>query len=141
MTAKEYLRQLHILDIKIQRLRVEYEDLTCRTGALSEIRGIENKVGEVVSKADKIGRRLAKRSGEYNARREKIVRQILDLEDARYSDILLLRYVDGKRLEDVSCIMRKFNGEPYSYEHILHLHGQALQAFEKKYLKSHSNHI
>lgn len=141
MTAKEYLRQLHILDIKIQRLRVEYEDLTCRTGALSEIRGIESEVGEVVSKADKIGRRLAKRSGEYNACREKIVRQILDLEDTRYSDILLLRYVDGKRLEDIACIMQKSNGAPYSYEHILHLHGQALQAFEKKYLKSHSNHI
>lgn len=134
MTAKEYLRQLHILDIKIQRLRVEYEDLTCRTGALSEIRGVESEVGEVVSKADKIGRRLAKRSGEYNARREKIVRQILDLEDPRYSDILLLRYVDGKRLEDIACIMRKFNGEPYSYEHILRLHGYALRSFECKYL-------
>ena len=141
MTAKEYLRQLHILDIKIQRLRVEYEDLACRTGALSEIRGIESDTGTIISQADKIGRRLAKRSGEYNARREKIVRQILDLEDPRYSDILLLRYVDGKRLEDIACIMQKSNGAPYSYEHILHLHGQALQAFEKKYLKPHSNHM
>jgi tRNA A37 threonylcarbamoyladenosine dehydratase len=57
------------------------------------------------------------------------------IDDVRHAEILRLRYVEGKRLEDIACIMRKRDGGMYNYEYIKRLHGYALAAFARKYLK------
>ena len=142
MTAKEYLKQIQLLDIRIQRLELEREQLLYRAGGLKGIDYAAEKVSGtpdpdkmlvLVDKANKIERRIAKLTGKYMAMRDKIVKQIMSLDDPRYVEILSLRYLDHRRLEEISCIMRKNNGGDYSYEYTVRLHGYALAAFEKKF--------
>ena len=142
MTAKEYLKQIQLLDIRIQRLELEREQLLYRAGGLKGIDYAAEKVSGtpdpdkmlvLVDKANKIERRIAKLTGKYISMRDKIVKQIVSLDDPRYVEILSLRYLEKKRLEDIACIMHKPNGDCYSYDHILKIHGYALAEFSRVY--------
>lgn len=60
--------------------------------------------------------------------REKIIRQIDALDDPMMEEILASRYVDGMDFEEIAEDMG------YSYDYILHRHGEALSTFFAKYL-------
>ena len=146
MTAKEYLQQIANMECKINILRLELEDL--KEKALS-IGGsgfgervqtsptgdaLERKVAKIIDKENELSDYILKAVNIRN----KIVLQITGLKDTRYMQILHMHYVPEhgrlKRLEDIACIMKKKNGDCYSYDHIVDLHGEALQVFQKKYL-------
>ena len=55
--------------------------------------------------------------------------QLAGLLPGLYSDVLYMRYVEGKSLNKIS---KELN---YSYEYVRKLHGRALKAFTKKYLR------
>ena len=139
MTAKEYLSQIKVLDIKIKHKQEELEEL--RTKAISTTQVLSqdrvqtsvtgDKMARIVEACLELESEIAKMNIYLLQQREKIINQIHQLQDARYVELLYLRYVCYKRLEDIVCIMVKRNGEPYSYEHILALHGEALQNFSK----------
>lgn len=139
MTTKEYLSQIRILDIKIKHKQEELEEL--RTKAISTTQVLSqdrvqtsmtgDKMAKLVEACLELESEIAKMNIYLLQQREKIINQIHQLTDARYVELLYLRYVCYKRLEDIACIMVKRNGESYSYEHILALHGEALQNFSK----------
>ena len=58
-----------------------------------------------------------------------IVRQIQDIGREEYADILMGRYVDRLSFQAIAHNMR------YSYSRVTHMHGEALQVFEEKYIK------
>ena len=148
MTAKEYLRQLKSLEIKINQRRQERDRLIAEAMGNSSPRLTVDKVQTSIS-GDTMGDKLAEAAdiqrevdwliNKLIADRHRIIGEIHTLTDARYIQILYLHYVEGKRLEDVAEIMIKPNGKPYSYDHIASLHGMALQEFGKVILKSHGN--
>lgn len=149
MTAKEYLRQLKNLKVKIDQRRLERDRLIAEAMGNSSPRLTVDKVQTSIS-GDTMGEKLADAAdiqrevdwliNKLIADRHRIIGEIHTLTDARYIQILYLHYVEGKRLEDVAEIMIKPNGKPYSYDHIASLHGMALQEFDRIILKSHGNH-
>lgn len=66
---------------------------------------------------------------ECEALRAKIVHQIEGLSDPRYVDVLSSVYIHRMDLMDVADALH------YDYYWTCHLHGEALKAFEAKYLK------
>lgn len=148
MTAKEYLRQLKNLEVKIDQRRLERDRLIAEAMGNSSPRLTVDKVQTSIS-GDTMGEKLADAAdiqrevdwliNKLIADRHRIIGEIHTLTDARYIQILYLHYVEGKRLEDVAEIMIKPNGKPYSYDHIASLHGMALQEFDRIILKSHGN--
>ena len=148
MTAKEYLRQLKNLEVKIDQRRLERDRLIAEAMGNSSPRLTVDKVQTSIS-GDTMGEKLADAAdiqrevdwliNKLIADRHRIIGEIHTLTDARYIQILYLHYVEGERLEDVAEIMIKPNGKPYSYDHIASLHGMALQEFDRIILKSHGN--
>ena len=148
MTAKEYLRQIKRLEIKIDQRRQERDRLLSDAMGNGSPRLSRDRVQTSVS-GDTMGEKLAECADiqkeidalikKLVADRHRIIGEIHMLTDARYIQILYLHYVEGKRLEDVAEMMVKTNGEPYSYDHIASLHGMALQEFDRIILKSHGN--
>lgn len=144
MTAKEYLKQLHTLDVKIGRLKLELDDIYNRAGGL---KGIDysadrntgtpeaDRMPAFLVQAERMRRRIEKLTGKYMALRGRIVQQILALDDPRYVQLLSYRYIDGYKLEQIADLMHKSDGEVYSYDHINRLHGWALESFSKKFLR------
>ena len=145
MTAKEYLSQVSRCDTRIKAL-IRTRDLL-RSKALcnssprmdadkvSRSGGYSSPMSDAVDRYVDIERELDAMQDEYGALILKITKQISCLSDQRYVELLHLRYVEGKRLEDIACIMRKRDGGMYNYEYIKRLHGYALAAFARKYLK------
>lgn len=145
MTAKEYLSQVSRCDARIKAL-IRTRDLL-RSKALcnssprmdadkvSSSGGSSSPMSDAVDRYVDIERELDSMQDEYGALILKITKQISCLSDQRYVELLHLRYVEGKRLEDIACIMRKRDGGMYNYEYIKRLHGYALAAFARKYLK------
>ena len=146
MTAKEYLRQLKSLEIKINQRRRERDRLLSDAMCNGSPRLTADKVQTSIS-GDTMGDKLAEAAdiqrevewliNRLIADRHRIIGEIHTLTDARYIQILYLHYVEGKKLEDVAEIMIKTNGKHYSYDHIASLHGMALQEFDRIILKSH----
>ena len=136
MTAKEYLSQIRTLDVKINQRIEERERLWQDALGVSGIRYDKDKVqSSNALDTTALVIRCYEMEAEINAMIDRlidlkhdIIGDIHKLTDHRYIQLLHLRYVDFKRLEDVACIMRKTNGDEYSYDHIVWLHGEALQA-------------
>ena len=63
--------------------------------------------------------------------KSRIIDEIHELDDYRYVELLYRKYIQYMRLEEISCKMKKRNGEPYSYDHIAALHGEALKSFSE----------
>ena len=146
MTAKEYLRQLKNLEIKIDQRRLERDRLITDAMGNGSPRLTADRVqtsfsgdtmGDNLADAADIQREVEWMINKLIADRHRIIGEIHTLNDARYIQILYLHYVEGKKLEDVAEIMRKTNGKPYSYDHIASLHGMALQEFDRIILKPH----
>lgn len=142
MTAKNYLRQIRLLDQKISQ-RVE-EAAELRQLAIG-FHAVEIKEDAVQTSPD--GDKLAEAVGRYVDMEEEIDRMIDDfvdlkhkiigeiqgLSDQRMVELLYLRYVKYMRLEEIACTMKKADGTAYSYEHIRWLHGISLRKFAESY--------
>lgn len=137
MTAKDYLRQLKALDVKINQKIKEVDDLKLLTGG----RGIaydrdhvqttpENRQEELIIKWLDMEREIDRMIDDYIAQKDKIINQIHTLSDSRYIKILYDHYVPDARgqvktLEKIAVEM------PSNYTYVCELHGRALQEFEK----------
>jgi len=151
MTAKEYLSQVSRCDARIKAL-IRTRDLL-RSKALcnssprmdadkvSSSGGSSSPMSDAVDRYVDIERELNEMQDKYGALVLTIIKQIDAMTDQRYAELLRLKYIEDKRLEDIACIMRKRNGEYYSYKHIQKMHGYALVSFYKKFLKSGSNAV
>ena len=152
VTAKEYLCQLQILDTKINQKIEESAQLRSIVkgrGMSCDSERVQTSPANVqentIIKYLDIEREIDRMIDDYVDQKDKIINQIHELSDVRYIQILYLHYVPNeqhvtKRLEDIAVIMKKPNGDSYSYDHINHLHGEALIAFENKILKNTKSH-
>lgn len=136
MTAKEYLLQVKLLDVKIQQKQEQIDELRDKAQSVGAqqtdaIRVQSSKDG------DTIGRKVVKYASleadiqaytyDLMCLKNKIINQIQQLTDVRYVQLLYKRYVEYKRLELIAVEM------VYDYDYARTLHGYALQAFASKY--------
>lgn len=137
MKAKEYLKQVELLDVKIRQKKIELaglkEEATC-TGAFDYS---AEKV-QTSSKADSMSKKVAKYVDLENEIHEdierftelkhKVIGQIHMLDDPKYINILFKKYIEYKGLKEISKELG------YSYDHIRRVHGWALLEFQRKNL-------
>ena len=133
MNVKMYLNQLRTLEAVIRarkkqlnRLRqertylsgVSYDsDRVQSSGNTDQMKGSDVLIDLEIEIADKVRAAVALR--------EKIISEIEQLQNPQYVRLLLYRYIDGMRFEQIACEMG------YSYVRVAHLHGEALQEFAK----------
>lgn len=137
MTTKSYLSQIKRLRVIIEQKKDERRELEANISGLSAVAYDGEKVTTSGSKNapfvavvercmaldDDIERNIVR----YIELRKKIVDQIQGLQKTEYIELLHKRYVEDKSLELISVEMH------YSFHWIRHMHGRALQEFEKKW--------
>lgn len=141
MNAKEYLRQIEELDIKIRQKEDHLACLRETAGGAAAIRYDKMNVQIMVAK-DMMERNVLKlleleeKIFEDRVRMEtlkdKIIDQIQSLDDKRYVDVLFRRYVKYQKFEQIALDMS------YDYDYIRVLHGEALGAFDTQILNNHT---
>lgn len=140
MTAKEYLQQIKKDDIRINQLVKEVDDLRRRTVFISGIDYSKDRVQtssdgmtgamKAIEKFYDAEIRLNKMIDRFIEEKEKIVSQIQMLSKSDYIEILYLRYVNYMSFEEIAC------KQAWSYSWTIHRHGEALQEFYKKFIKT-----
>lgn len=136
MTAKEYLKQIEALDIKIRQKQDQLDCLRETAGGSAAIR--YDKLNVQITVAPDMMERNVLRMVELEEKiwadklkmetlKDQIIDQIQSLEDERYIDLLFRRYVKYQKFEQIALDMS------YDYVYIRELHGEALGAFEQEY--------
>lgn len=136
MTAKEYLKQIEALDIKIRQKQDQLDCLKETAGGNAAIR--YDKLNVQITVAQDMMERNVLRMVELEEKiwadklkmetlKDQIIDQIQSLEDERYIDLLFRRYVKYQKFEQIALDMS------YDYVYIRELHGEALGAFEQEY--------
>lgn len=136
MSAKEYLRQIETLTIKIKQKEEQLESLRETAGGAAAIR--YDKENVQISIASDIVERNVIRLIEMEEQvltekvrlesiKNTIIEQIHGLDDKRFIDVLYLRYVKCSKFEQIAIDLQ------YDYVYIRELHGEALGAFETRY--------
>lgn len=136
MTAKEYLLQIKRKDTIIKALIRQKDDMWAQMYSLtsSKYDGISvqsskdpDKFGALWAKIDAKERRISEAIDQLADDKLRITREIDALEDERYVEILLRRYIQMQSLKVIAKEM------DYDYVWARTLHGHALQAFTKKH--------
>ena len=141
MTAKEYLTQLRKLMLKTKSRVAQCETIRDHLVFLQGIDYSKDKVQ--TSAADQLSETMATLLDleqetveliyEYNRMYHEALNRIDGLSKWEYVKILKLRYLSEKpsdrKFEHIACELDR------SYVRTCHMHGEALQEFEKKYLK------
>ena len=142
MTAKEYLSKIQTyrrtMETYAQRIEELYHDAMGIKAIVYDKDRVqvspENRFEEMMVRIDTVAGRWTKARLKYEAEVLKRVEQINGMDRPDYVEILRLRYIetdkDGRQmsLEEISCRMH------LSFYRVAHLHGEALEAFRRKYL-------
>lgn len=135
MTAKEYLNRIHGYKQNLDKLQESLEFLYAKASGIKAITydkdrvqvSPENKFESYMVKIDAVAEKYAKMLFIYSETLTEGTERIMNMKNATYSKVLLLRYIDGLRWEEIACKMN------YSFRHVTRLHGSALAAFGAQY--------
>ena len=141
MTAKEYLLKIQTYKRGMLRTEQTIEALYAAAGGLKGVTydrdrvqtSPENMMEISFVRIDEERKKLADQSVKYAEAVRVRLDRITQLDNPAYSEVLSLRYIDlerGGRLKTFEKIGRKMG---YSESQVKRLHGQALEAFRKKY--------
>lgn len=138
MTAKEYLRQIGVLDAKINRRQKQVEELkllATSSGSLSVNDRVQSspdgdKMSRIVIRWIDMEHEVTRMIDQLVDLKNQIISEIHQLDDERYIRILEMRYIDQETFEQIAVTMHM------DIRHIFRLHGYALQEFTVKVLKS-----
>lgn len=132
MTTKQYLEEIRIMDIHTNNLISEKEQLfnmatSCTVPTDSEhVKSSPSgdKIDRLVVKIVQLEMDIAERIDAFIDIKNKIIRELEQIGDEKYYQLLYKRYVEYK---DFSIISKEMN---YSYKYIIELHGRALEQFK-----------
>lgn len=141
MTAKEYLRQIAALDAKINGRLKQLENLkhlAAITRSPSDISpdkvqtSLEgDRMAAIIAEWVDIEREIDDDVDKLVRTKHRIIGEIHQLVDARYIQILELRYVELMTFEQIADEMG------IVLRHVYRLHGGALEAFRKEVIECH----
>lgn len=132
--AKEYLNQIRDLDAAIKRRQKEVEEL--RETAMSASAKLDaNRIRTDSPDPDPLAAKIAKwvdiehelddMIDELIELKHTVIGQIQKIGNSKYCEILWMRYVDMETFDQIA------ESTGYSVRHVLRLHGEALQRFNK----------
>lgn len=139
MTAKEYLLEIHksrrilySLEQRSEELRTQAEGLKAIAYDKDKIQvSPSNTMEEVIIKLVEVEEEYGRQIVRYHTEMQKRIDQIAAMRPD-YAEILRLRYVEGNgrtlRLEEIAVRTHM------SFDRVRHLHGEALEAFRRKWL-------
>ena len=133
MRAKNYLTEIRKLDRKIANKQMELESLkalvTSITPTLKEVNvqsgGSQDRLGDTMAKILDLQNEINRDIDKYVDRKLEAIRLINKLEDDVSINILIQRYVNYKRWDEIAESLH------YTRQGIFKKHGQALLDFEK----------
>lgn len=134
MTAKEYLLQIKHLDLMITAWIQQKDAMWNQLRSLSSpqydgvsVQGTKerDKFGELWARIDEKERKICREIDKLADAKQAITDEIGALEDTRYVEILLRRYVQMQELKDIARDMN------YNYDWVRTLHGHALLEFAR----------
>lgn len=140
MTAKEYLseirkqrRIIRTLEQRAEELRTQAEGVKAITYDRDKVQvSPANMMEEIIPRLIEVEEEYAKQILRYHTEMQKRIGQIAEMR-TDYAEILRLRYVEGNgrplRLEEIAVRTHM------SFDRVRHLHGEALVAFGRKWLK------
>ena len=129
--AKVYLWRVRDAERELKRLEEEYEQgksdiLHLKTMEYDKDKVSNSRIGDLsdaIATLEGYAERIAKRWGKLIALREDAKARIEQIEDGRYRDVLVRRYLQGQSWEWIAA------GMGYEFRYMLKLHGLALVAF------------
>lgn len=140
MKAKDYLKQLELLDEKINQKLFQVNELrqmAAASGAVDYAKdrvqtsasgdSLCNSVIRYISLEEEIDRQI----DQFVDMKNQIINQIQGLKDVNHMKILFKRYVEFKRLEVIAVEMG------YTYQYVREVHGHALAEFQRTYINLH----
>ena len=136
MDARTYLEEIRRLgdsiaeyEREIERLRTELESISGVSydsiSVMASVSGdtLTNKVARIMELEDQVSDAMIERA----ERRAQIIAQINKLPNRVQMTLLIKRYVDSLKFEQIALDMN------YSYDRIIHIHKEALRSFEEMY--------
>ena len=135
MTTKEYLNQIHRLDIMIEAKATEierYRSLACKTTVPIEGERVKStpnpdKLTNTVAKIIELEKDIDKKVEQYIERRKIIVSQIDEIEDTRAYNFLRLRFVEMLSMKEIKSKLGIEDSELFRTQR------KALKLFENKF--------
>lgn len=135
MKAKTYLKQLEILDTKINQKQMQLDELKLKainTSGISYDEKVQTSLSgdmlcNAVTRYIALEQEINEDIDNFVNVKNLIINQIHTLSDVKYIKLLFMRYVQFKRLEVIAVEMN------YSYQYTKELHGVALQEFQNTY--------
>ncbi len=137
MTAKEYLQQLHKADVVINQRVQEKADIRARLFSIGSFDYTKERVQmslptsagyeREIEKLNDLENEIDRLIDAYVNLKHKIIGEIHGLKNWKHIEILYKKYVEGKRLEEISIEM------DYTFQYVVLLHGYALKEFSRKY--------
>ena len=135
MTAKEYLQQVRLADVKMLQRINQLKEVRASISYISGIDYSKDRVQTTPQAGNKQIEKLVDLEAEVNniidetvAAKHKIINEIQTLDNADYIQLLYKRYIEYKPFETIASEMY------LSYYRICHLHGDALKEFQQKVL-------
>lgn len=136
--AKAYLWRVRDAERELKRLEEEYEQaksdiLHLKAMAYDKDKVSNSRIGDLsdaIAALEGYAERIAKQWDKLIALREDAKARIEQIEDGRYRDVLVRRYLQGQSFEQVAV------GMGFDYRWTRRLHGRALGEFQKLTLES-----
>lgn len=141
MTAKEYLNQLRKLMLNRNTRIRQCEDIRRNLTFLQGIdyskdrvqTSAQDQLAETISNLVDLEQEAVDYIQKYNAMYDEAIKRINGLSRKEYVEIIMMRYLEEdankRKFEHIACTIN------YSYVRTCHMHGEALQEFERKYLR------
>ena len=135
MTAKDYLKQVGRMNKEIENKAEEIQklkDMATRITSSTDKERVQSnssqdKLGDAVAEIIDLENELQEIVTRNLEKRRLITRQIEELNDDMFYDILYKRYILGKQFHVIATEM------DYGMDNIFRLHKRAIRAFEKKH--------
>lgn len=135
MTAKEYLQQVRLADVKMLQRINQLKEVRASISYMSGIDYSKERVQSTPQAGNKQIEKLVDLEAEVNniidetvAAKHKVINEIQSLDNADYIQLLYKRYIEFKPFETIASEMY------LSYYRTCHLHGDALKEFQQKVL-------
>lgn len=132
MTAKEYLQQIRIMDIKIKQRQQEYEELCKKRFCIGSFNYSSDRVQvsqdgsgytKIINKIVDLQTEINKEIDQFYDLKHRIIGEIQRLEKPEQIEILYRRYVIYQNFTQIAADMG------YNYNWCCHIHGEALKSF------------
>ena len=142
MSAKEYLseiqkmkRRVDVLQRRMAELRTQVEGIKAITYDTDRVQAsAENRLEINMLKLVDCEHRYITAVANLHSSIQIRERQIGKLDNPVFVELLCMRYIDGFSLKRIAEELHQSHPDKnYGEDYIRHLHGWALQAFEKKY--------